>query len=78
MTEVQMGLGIVNLLMLIVGFFMRQTLTDVKEHLKDHKKELDHIKESYFKRADFTEFKQELFERLDRDHAQILREIVNK
>lgn len=76
--EVQAILGVINGLMIIVGFFMKQTLTDLKEQLKEQKNELAYVKESYFKRADFTEFKQELFERLDRDHAQILREIANK
>ncbi len=78
MTEVQVVSGVINILVLIVGFFMRQTLADVKEQLKDTKKELDYVKDHYFKRADFTEFKEELFARLDRDHAQILREIANK
>lgn len=78
MTEVHIFSWIINGLILIVGFFMRQTLSDVKEQLKDQKKELDYVKDHYFKRADFTEFKDELFARLDRDHAQILREIANK
>jgi hypothetical protein len=78
MTEVQIFTWAVNGLLLIVGFFMRQTLTEVKEQLKEQKKELDYVKDHYFKRADFTDFKEELFSRLDRDHAQILREIANK
>lgn len=69
---------VVDSLLILVGWFMRTTLQDVKEQLKDQKRELDHVKETYFKRADFTEFKEELFARLDRDHQQILREIANK
>lgn len=78
MTEATVVSWIINGLMGLVMWFMKTTLNDIKEQVKDQKKELDHVKETYFKRADFTEFKQELFERLDRDHAQILREIANK
>ena len=69
---------VIDGLLVIIGFFMRTTLTDVKEQIKETKKELNYVKDNYFKRADFSDFKEELFARLDRDHAQILREIANK
>lgn len=78
MDEASVVLSIITGLMGIVMWFMRQTLADVKQEQKDQLKELNYVKEHYFRRADFLDFKDELFARLDRDHAQIIREIANK
>lgn len=69
---------VVNGLMGIVMWFMRTTLSDLKDNNKELRHDLEMVKNTYFKRADFVEFKEELFARLDRDHADIIRQISNK
>ena len=55
-----------NAVICILGYFMRTTLTDLKEDNFRLWKEVTHIKDSYFKKEDFSEFKQELWKRFDR------------
>jgi hypothetical protein len=69
---------VVNGLMGIVMWFMKTTLSDLKEQNKEFRHDLEYVKNTYFKRADFTEFKEELFARLDRDHDDIIRQISNR
>lgn len=57
---------IINLLLGGVLWFMKQTYSDMKEQLKDTKAELDRVKDTYFKKEDFREFKDELWTRLDK------------
>ena len=71
-------LFLTNGVMGVFMWFMKNTLNDLKEQDKELRKELISVRDTSFKRSDFFEFKQDLFERLDRDHAQVLREIANK
>lgn len=66
----QYGLLIVSLvfnaILGLAGFSMKSTVDDLKEIARSNKQDIDHVKEKYFKKEDFTEFKQELWARLDR------------
>ena len=55
-----------NGLLAVLGYFMKTTLTDLKEDNTRLWKEVTHIKDTYFKKEDFSEFKQELWKRFDR------------
>lgn len=57
---------VINLLLGGVIWFMKQAYTDVKETVREQQKELDRVKDTYFKKEDFREFKDELWTRLDR------------
>jgi hypothetical protein len=57
---------IINLLFGGVIWFMKQAYTDLKNQVKEHQHELDKVKETYFKKEDFREFKDELWVRLDK------------
>lgn len=46
-------------------FFMKMTLSDIKEQLREHKEEINVVKETTTKKEDFQEFKRELWQRLD-------------
>lgn len=57
---------VINLLLGGVIWFMKHAYTDVKETVREQQKELDRVKDTYFKKEDFREFKDELWTRLDR------------
>lgn len=57
---------LINLLFGGVLWFMKQAYTDLKTQVKEHKIELDKVKETYFKKEDFRDFKDELWTRLDK------------
>lgn len=59
------GLIIINGLMGVVMWFMKTTLSDLKEQIKENTKEISVVKETYNKKSDFAEFKMELWARLD-------------
>jgi hypothetical protein len=65
-TLIAAGGVIINLLLGGVLWFMKQTYADLKEAVKEHKQELDKVKDTYFKKEDFREFKDELWTRLDK------------
>lgn len=46
-------------------FFAKYTVDDLKDKLKVHQEAIDRIRDTYIKREDFREFKEELFVRLD-------------
>jgi len=57
---------IINLLFGGVIWFMKQAYSDLKNQVKEHKQELDNVKDKYFKKEDFRDFKDELWTRLDK------------
>jgi hypothetical protein len=65
-TTVAAGGVLVNLLLGGVIWFMKQAYAEIKETQKEQKHELDKVKDTYFKKEDFREFKDELWVRLDR------------
>ncbi len=60
------ALFVINLLLAGVLWFMKQEYQDLKNQLRDHQNDLKQVKEDYFKKEDFREFKKELWDRLDR------------
>lgn len=57
---------VINLLLGGVVWFMKQAYNDLKDQVKEHKQELDKVKDTYFKKEDFRDFKDELWTRLDK------------
>jgi len=66
---------IVNVLMGIIMFFVKYTADGVNDKLKEHQVAIDKIKDSYIKKEDFREFKEELFVRLDEMKLDFRQEI---
>lgn len=60
------GVSLVNLLLGGMVWLMRQAYLEIKDEQKLHKIELDKVKDTYFKKEDFKEFKDELWTRLDK------------
>lgn len=61
-----LGGAVINLLLGGVIWFMKVAYNDLKEQVKEHKQELDRVKDTYFKKEDFKDFKDELWTRLDK------------
>lgn len=59
----------------IIMFFMKISYDAVKDQLKEHKQDIDKIKDTYIKKEDFREFKEELFVRLDEIKLDVRRDI---
>lgn len=57
---------LINLLFGGVIWFMKQSYTDLKSQVKEYKIELDHVKDKYYKKEDFRDFRDELWTRLDK------------
>ena len=57
---------VLNGVLAVLGYLMKTTLTDLKTDNTRLWKEVTHIKDTYFKKEDFSEFKQELWKRFDR------------
>lgn len=62
----------------IVLYFMRTTANELKEQIKEQRKDLEVVKETYNKKADFTEFKIELWARLDEMKSDFQRALDKK
>ncbi|HET8688198.1 MAG TPA: hypothetical protein VFM18_16310 [Methanosarcina sp.] len=54
---------------------MKLAHDNLKEELKEHKADIEKIKDSYIKKEDFREFKDELFVRLDEIKLDVRRDI---
>lgn len=65
-TSLTVGLFIINLLLGIAGWTMRSMITDLKLEVARNRVDIDNVKDKYFKKEDFTDFKKELWQRLDR------------
>jgi len=57
---------IINGLLGISMYFMKQNGDVVKKQIEDQRADINHIKENYFKREEFRDFKDELWVRLDK------------
>ncbi len=57
---------IINGLLGVSMYFMKQSGDNVKKQLDDQRADINHIKENYFKREEFRDFKDELWIRLDK------------
>ena len=66
---------VIQVILTIAGYAMKSTQDTIKEQVRDNRQDIDHVKEKYFKKEDFTEFKQELWNRLDRFEADMKHQI---
>ena len=57
---------IFNVLLGIVMFFMKQSNDTMKERLSKTEDKVDRIADTYFKKDEFREFKEELWVRMDK------------
>lgn len=57
---------ILNGLLGVAMFFMKQANDNVKEQIASQRQDIQHIKDNYFKREEFRDFKDELWVRLDK------------
>lgn len=57
---------VVNLLLGGIVWFIKHSYADLQNSQKELKRELDHVKEHYYRKEDFREFKEELWHRLDK------------
>lgn len=57
---------VINGLLGVSMYFMKQNGDAVKKQLDDQKDDIKHIKDNYFKREEFRDFKDELWVRLDK------------
>lgn len=81
MTESLLLSFIINGLLGVALFFMKQNNDAIKNQVDDQKEDIKHIKDNYFKREEFRDFKDELWTRLDKmEHTfeRRLHEVVVK
>ena len=57
---------IINGLLGVALYFMKQNNDRNKQQLDEQRADINHIKENYFKREEFRDFKDELWIRLDK------------
>jgi hypothetical protein len=72
---------VINGLLGVSMYFMKQSGDTIKKQLDDQRADINHIKENYFKREEFRDFKDELWIRLDKmEHTfeRRLHEVVVK
>jgi hypothetical protein len=72
---------VINGLLGVSMYFMKQSGDTIKKQLDDQRADINHIKENYFKREEFRDFKDELWVRLDKmEHTfeRRLHEVVGK
>ncbi len=64
---------VLNGLLGVTMYLMKLSHEHTKEELKDLKKSVENVKDTYYKKEDFKEFKEELWNRLDRMESQLVR-----
>jgi hypothetical protein len=72
---------IINGLLGVAMYFMKQSNDNNKEQLNRQREDIQHIKDNYFKREEFRDFKDELWTRLDKmenTFERRLHEVVTK
>lgn len=72
---------IINGLLGVSMYFMKQNGDRNKQQLDEQRVDINHIKENYFKREEFRDFKDELWIRLDKmenTFERRLHEVVTK
>mgnify|MGYP003501024057 CR=1 FL=1 len=60
------GLFLLNILLGIAGWAMKSQITDLKAEVVKNRVDIDNVRDKYFKKEDFSDFKKELWSRLDR------------
>lgn len=74
---INVALFLFNGVLGIAMWLLKQSYTEVKEQLKNNTQAIDNVKEHYFKKEDFRDFKEELWKRFDKLESRI-DERVNK
>jgi hypothetical protein len=67
---------IINGLLGVVMFFMKLSSDSLKDDIKTLKSDIKEVRDTSYKRADFKDFKEELWLRLDRMEADFTRQIT--
>ena len=75
MTDVYIYSFIVNGLLGLVMYFMKMSNDNMKADVKELQQEIKHVKDTYYKKEDFREFKEELWLRLDEIKMDFKREV---
>lgn len=63
---ISVALFLFNGVLGIAMWLLKQSYSEVKEQLKTNTTAIDNVKEHYFKKEDFREFKEELWKRFDK------------
>lgn len=66
---------ILNVVLGLATFLLKNAYADLKEDNKSLWEEVRYIRDKYYKREDFSEFKSELWSRLDRIEDDLKRQI---
>ena len=66
MESIALTLFLINALQGLAMYFMKVAHDNTKERLTSHQQSIDEIKDKYYKKEEFREFKEELFNRLDK------------
>jgi len=67
---------IINGLLGVAMFFMKLSSDTVKDDIKTIKTDLKEIRDTFYKKEDFKDFKEELWLRLDRMEADFTKQIT--
>ena len=70
-------LFVINVVLGVAMWALKQTFSQIKDQATEHSRAINHIKEHYFKKEDFREFKEELWSRFDKLERKV-EERVNK
>ncbi len=57
---------VVGGLVALVAWLGKMQINSLQKRINDQESKIEHIKETYFKKEDFKEFKQELWTRMDK------------
>lgn len=68
---INVALFLFNGVLGIAMWLLKQSYTEVKEQLKTNTQAIDNVKEHYFKKEDFREFKEELWKRFDKLESKV-------
>lgn len=75
---ITLGLFVVSALLSVASWSMKSMITDLKAEQVKNRTEIEGIKEKYFKKEDFSEFKKELWQRLDRFEQDVKEQLHAK
>lgn len=75
MNDVYIYSFIINGLLGLVMYFMKMSNDALKGDVKELQQEIKHVKDTYYKKEDFREFKEELWLRLDEIKMDFKREL---
>lgn len=69
---------IINVLLGIAMYFLKATHTEIKNQIRENRDEISKVREQAVKKEDFKEFKDELWNRLDRFEDSVKTQIRNQ